>query len=68
MKNKQPRRFVDRQSYLSVWNCFTVWQSLFVCYPLLFLQLSFSENGHYGSSEEKEKVAETRQMCYGKGI
>lgn len=41
---------------------------VFVCYPLLFLQLSFSENGHYGSSEEKEKVAETRQMCYGKGI
>jgi len=36
--------------------------------PVLFLQLSFSENGPYSSSEEKEKVAATRQMCYGKKV
>ena len=32
------------------------------------LQLSFSENGHWSSSEEKEKVAETDDTCYGKEI
>ena len=35
---------------------------------LLFLQLSFSENGSYNSSEEKEKVAAARTVCYGKEI
>ena len=37
-------------------------------YPELFLQLSFSENGQNSSSEEKEKVAKTQLMCYGKEI
>ena len=32
------------------------------------LQLSFSENGPLSSSEEKEKVAETDDTCYGKEI
>ena len=32
------------------------------------LQLSFSENGPWSSSEEKERVAETDDTCYGKGI
>ena len=36
--------------------------------PVLFLQLPFPENGPYRSSEEKEKVAEIRQMCYGKEV
>ncbi|MBR3506521.1 MAG: hypothetical protein IKO02_05695, partial [Lentisphaeria bacterium] len=31
------------------------------------LQLSFSENGPWSSSEEKERVAETDDTCYGKG-
>lgn len=37
-------------------------------YPVSSLQLSFSENGPLSSSEEKEKVAESRDMCYGKEI
>ena len=32
------------------------------------LQLSFSENGHWSSSEEKEKVAGMDDTCSGKGI
>ena len=32
------------------------------------LQLSFSENGPWSSSEEKERVAETDDTCYGKRI
>ena len=32
------------------------------------LQLSFSENGPLSSSEEKERVAETDDTCYGKTI
>ena len=36
--------------------------------PVLFLQLSFPENGPDSSSEGKEKVAETRQTCYGKKV
>ena len=32
------------------------------------LQLSFSENGPWSSSEEKERVAETDDTCYGKKI
>ena len=44
--------------------------SFFVCYISCCsrLQLSFSENGPWSSSEEKERVAETDDMCYGKGI
>ena len=37
-------------------------------YPVSSLQLSFSENGPLSSSEEKEKVAETDDTCYGKEI
>ena len=37
-------------------------------YPVSSLQLSFSENGPRSSSEEKEKVAETDDTCYGKEI
>ena len=36
--------------------------------PVLFLQLSFPENGSYNSSEGKEKVAESQQTCYGKEV
>ena len=32
------------------------------------LQLSFSENGPLSSSEEKEKVADSGDTCYGKRI
>ncbi len=41
---------------------------LFFVSPLLSLKLSFSENGHDSSSEEKEKVAETLRMYYDKEI
>ena len=49
------------------------WRS--ACWGLLYvisccsrLQLSFSENGPWSSSEEKERVAETDDTCYGKTI
>jgi hypothetical protein len=35
---------------------------------VLFLQLSFPENGLDSSSEGKEKVAEAQRMCYGKEV
>ena len=44
---------------------------LFVLYVISCcsrLQLSFSENGPLSSSEEKEKVAETNDTCYGKEV
>ena len=50
----------DFPNALSYWSC--------MLYPVSSLQLSFSENGPLSSSEEKEKVAESRDMCYGKEI
>ncbi len=41
---------------------------LYVIPLLLFLQLSFSENGFDRSSEGKEKVVETWQICHGKKV